>query len=357
MVPSHHLYPLLAACLASCVLFSPAHAAVVKFTYSFSAADTAAEIEGGRIFRVFRSQKMFKHNEGPGSATYEPLVALEAMVSFKSGGKHVKGEALAGFFYQENPLDWGSGSVKTPGDLICNNKTGTFGAADWLLEQKRQKSNQRRSNTKKPNVLAAEHKIKKSGFYYPVIAACVSGSGVPVEFEGDVTWLNPYGYLPYTLYGFLPLYGILGIAYAVLAVLFGFKSVISRKNLLGLHVWIAIVALVGLFECIVWYFWYRKSNQMGDASCCPIPNEVRLAMVLGVFKKCVSSILLLIVSLGYGITRPRLGWSLGNIVALLAIISTGSSLIFQLQRLKHIEDDPTTTMTSFWKPFLRMCAT
>ena len=173
-----------------------------------------------------------------------------------------------------------------------------------------------------------------------------------LSYSTAVTFLNPFGYLPSTLYGF---FGYLTVAYIGLSVIFGLKSCISRKHLLGLHFGIAVVILTGLFECMVWYFVYRNGNQTGTPSCCPIPDDTRIAVVLSVFKKSVSRVLLLVVSLGYGITRPRLGWSLSSLVALLGIVFTGSSLIFELERMKHIEEDPTSTITSFWSLPVNVC--
>eukprot|EP01041_Mallomonas_annulata_P012548 gene12548-26427_t len=101
---------------------------------------------------------------------------------------------------------------------------------------------------------------------------------------GEITFHNPYGYLPAELYGFLPF----------------------EESALMLHHAILFVVLIATVEATTWFAAYHSINKNGEPYCCPFPSQVVAALVLQVFRQTFSRTLLLVVCLGYGVVRPKL---------------------------------------------------
>merc|ERR550525_669950 len=79
-------------------------------------------------------------------------------------------------------------------------------------------------------------------------------------------------------------------------------SVIWWKELLNIQNCIAMVILLGLFECILWYTYFTNWNSSGLRG----PINFVLATLFTVMKATFSYMLVLVASLGWGITRPYL---------------------------------------------------
>jgi len=123
---------------------------------------------------------------------------------------------------------------------------------------------------------------------------------------GDVSFRNPYGYIPAELFGLLPFEIARVIAYFVFGIFFLFYYCKHRSSTLPLHNYILFVFLVALIESAVWYAAYQLINISGEPYCCPFPPVVIAALVLQLFRQTFARMLLLIISLGYGIVRPKL---------------------------------------------------
>ena len=123
---------------------------------------------------------------------------------------------------------------------------------------------------------------------------------------GDVSFRNPYGYIPAELFGLLPFEIARVIAYFIFGIFFLFYYCKHRSSTLPLHNYILFVFLVALIESAVWYAAYQLINISGEPYCCPFPPVVIAALVLQLFRQTFARMLLLIISLGYGIVRPKL---------------------------------------------------
>jgi len=308
--------------------------------------------------RVFSSAVMYSADDGPPSiiakTSYTPEVELSVAVTYQSSGafggaRETGSQTLIGFYYSKDPVDT-SKSIYV-GDIVCNNVTGKFDDTGQLTNVKTV------TDMGKSAALSMQssHTIMKTGFYFPVVSLCSVGDDIDAVISGQVAFVNPYGYLPASLYGFLPLYASLAIGYILLGMFFGCRSIVNRKHLLRLHLGAFLVIIVGMIECMSWFLVYLNSNRTGELTCCPVTKDARISLVLKVFKTAVSRVLLLVVSLGYGITTPKLSYSVACGVAVLALVYTGSSLIFEVEHMKHIEDDPSDTMTSFWSMPVNVC--
>eukprot|EP01116_Phalansterium_solitarium_P023148 TRINITY_DN7966_c0_g1_i3.p1 TRINITY_DN7966_c0_g1~~TRINITY_DN7966_c0_g1_i3.p1 ORF type:complete len:553 (+),score=128.31 TRINITY_DN7966_c0_g1_i3:164-1822(+) len=175
--------------------------------------------------------------------------------------------------------------------------------------------------------------VGKSGMYYLYLINCVTddqGEYVSVFVDGEpgATFMNPYGYLNGELYGFLPFFGAMALVYLLFGIIWFIMSARHFRELLKLQNAIAGVIALGMVEMATWYFDNLGYNQHGR-------NYIG-AMIVGVivstFKRTVSRILVLSVSIGFGVVRPTLG-AARNKVILLGVLYCGFSMALNIVEL------------------------
>jgi hypothetical protein len=170
--------------------------------------------------------------------------------------------------------------------------------------------------------------VKRSGVYVVLMATCDPFSS-PIKIEGFAESMDPYGYLPADLFGNLPFYGMMSCIYVVLGVLWLTVCFIHSSELLPLQLWITAVLSLGMIETTLLFLHYLTWNDYGN----PSIFASTLAMVFGVTKRAASRVLVLMVSLGYGVVRPSLGDEMDKILYLgaayflLSLVYTISSLM------------------------------
>ena len=146
------------------------------------------------------------------------------------------------------------------------------------------------------------------------------GNKEGVLFKGQVAFSNAFGYLAAQHFAFLPFYALLTSMY--FALLIGFIALCFwyRKNLTILHGAVAALAAIGTLECALYFILYLWKNLTGTASWPPPPLQW-VAAIVGVGKRSLGRVLLLIVSLGYSVVRPRLS-------ALTVVVIAGLTIVF-----------------------------
>eukprot|EP00743_Colponemidia_sp_Colp-15_P004904 GILK01005286.1.p1 GENE.GILK01005286.1~~GILK01005286.1.p1 ORF type:complete len:499 (+),score=74.37 GILK01005286.1:123-1619(+) len=150
--------------------------------------------------------------------------------------------------------------------------------------------------------LSEKFPVKKTGYYYMMMASCMAATKT-VTVTGQSQWMNPYGYLPGELYHFLPFYGWLTLVYVLLAVFWFVLCAMNWKELLMLQNCISAVLVLATLEALIWYVDYNTFNNSGVRSAGPTV----FAILASVIKKTVSRMLVLVVSMGWGVVRPSLG--------------------------------------------------
>jgi hypothetical protein len=126
------------------------------------------------------------------------------------------------------------------------------------------------------------------------------------KIDGEITFRNPYGFLPGELFGFLPFEGARMVAYVLFGIVYLYFYCRYFSSTLPLHMGVLAVYLVALAEATTWYASYQQINLTGQPYCCPFPEPVVAALVLQIFRQTLSRTLLVVVGLGYGIVRPKL---------------------------------------------------
>lgn len=153
----------------------------------------------------------------------------------------------------------------------------------------------------------ADYKVLQSGVQNVLFQLCPSlVSSSSVALTGEISFKNPYGYLPGRFYGYLPFEGARFFAFLVFFVLYLGMVLKHRKHLLRLHYAILGVLVVATAEALSWFLAFSHMNSVGTPYCCPFPAVVISAMVFELIQKTLSRALLLLICLGYGIARPSL---------------------------------------------------
>lgn len=83
------------------------------------------------------------------------------------------------------------------------------------------------------------------------------------------------------------------------------------RDLLRIQFWIGAVIILGMLEKAVFYSEYQSIRYKGDY----VQGAVIFAELLSALKRSLARILVLIVSLGYGIVKPRLGTTVHRLAA------------------------------------------
>ena len=126
-----------------------------------------------------------------------------------------------------------------------------------------------------------------------LLVACLaspSAEGLPLlPMQIQLTFANPYGYLPAQLYGMLPTFGVLFVGYLLLLLAFGGALILQRKYVLKLQYIVLAVILLGVVETVAWFIVYESKNRTGIpnpcADVCPTTADYVIAALLSVAKR------------------------------------------------------------------------
>uniref|UniRef100_A0A453I5S6 GOST seven transmembrane domain-containing protein n=1 Tax=Aegilops tauschii subsp. strangulata TaxID=200361 RepID=A0A453I5S6_AEGTS len=175
--------------------------------------------------------------------------------------------------------------------------------------------------------------INKTGMYYLYFMFCdpqLRG----LKITGRTVWRNPHGYIPGKMAPMMTFFGFMSLAYLALGLLWFLQFVRCWKDILQLHYHITAVIALGMCEMAFWYFEYANFNSTGTR-----PMGITLwAVTFTAVKKTVSRLLLLVVSMGYGVVRPTLGGITYRVAALAIIYFTASEALELVENLGNIND-------------------
>ena len=148
----------------------------------------------------------------------------------------------------------------------------------------------------------AEVPITKTGMYNLFFIACDPKLKGTV-MSGKTVWKNPDGYLPGRMAPLMKFYVYMAIAYLLLSAVWFSQYMRFWKDILQLQHCITVVIGLGLLEMMLWYLDYANFNNTGTR---PIVITTWVVTV-GAIRKTLSRLLILSVSMGYGVVRPTLG--------------------------------------------------
>jgi hypothetical protein len=133
------------------------------------------------------------------------------------------------------------------------------------------------------------------------------------NLTGSFVVKGPQGYLQAIDWPCLPFYAVMFVLYAVYLIIWLVLCCYYRKDILRVQYWIGAVILLGLLEKTVYLGEYNTLNSTGHSS---VSGAIIFGELLSCAKRTLSRMLVVIVSVGFGIVRPRLGPTLHKILAM-----------------------------------------
>ncbi|XP_053567944.1 transmembrane protein 87B [Bombina bombina] len=123
---------------------------------------------------------------------------------------------------------------------------------------------------------------------------------------------GPHGYISASEWPLMIFYMVMCIIYILFGLLWLYWSAYYWKDLLRIQFWIAAVIFLGMLEKAVFYSEYQNVNSTGMASY----GLLIFAELVSAVKRTLARLLVTIVSLGYGIIKPRLGAVMHRVVGI-----------------------------------------
>ncbi|XP_054913254.1 transmembrane protein 87A-like isoform X2 [Poeciliopsis prolifica] len=130
-------------------------------------------------------------------------------------------------------------------------------------------------------------------------------------FTMKVEMKGPHDYSSPADWPLMIFFMVMCIVYVLFGALWLFWCACYWTDLLRIQFWIGAVIILGMLEKAVFYSEYQSIRYKGDY----VLGAVIFAELLSALKRSLARILVLIVSLGYGIVRPRLGTTVHRLVA------------------------------------------
>ncbi|XP_055594270.1 transmembrane protein 87A [Uranotaenia lowii] len=176
--------------------------------------------------------------------------------------------------------------------------------------------------------------ITKDGLYIFVLHMEPKEPMDKFEANVHVEMKSASGYLSAVDWPLLPFYGAMCLVYVILGVIWLTVSFLQWRDLLRIQFWIGGVILLGMLEKAMFYGEYQSINSTGVS----VRGMVLLAEWVSCGKRTLARMLVIIVSLGFGIVKPRLGPMLHRVVgtgALYLVLACVESFL----RIMHTKND------------------
>ncbi|KAF5752631.1 transmembrane protein 87A-like [Tripterygium wilfordii] len=175
--------------------------------------------------------------------------------------------------------------------------------------------------------------INRTGMYYLYFMFC-DPQLTGMKIIGRTVWRNPEGYLPGKMAPLMTFHGLMSLAYIILGLVWFLRFGQYWKDIIQLHYHITAVIGLGMCEMALWYFEYANLNSNGAR-----PMGITIwAVTFSAVKKTVSRLLLLVVSMGYGVVRPTLGGITSKLLLLGATYLVFSEALGLVEHLGNIND-------------------
>nr|DAD49155.1 TPA_asm: hypothetical protein HUJ06_019092 [Nelumbo nucifera] len=152
--------------------------------------------------------------------------------------------------------------------------------------------------------------------------------------EGKTIWKNPTGYLPGRMAPLMKFYGFMSLAFVVLGIFWFSQYARFWREILQLQNCITLVIALGMFEMTLWYFEYAEFNKTGIR-----PTGITIwAVTFGTVKRTVARLIILMVSMGYGVVRPTLGGLTSKVIMLGGTFFIASEVLELVENVGVIND-------------------
>ncbi|KAM3245860.1 hypothetical protein P3L10_007627 [Capsicum annuum] len=155
-----------------------------------------------------------------------------------------------------------------------------------------------------------------------------------VTVEGKTIWKNPTGYLPGRMAPLMNFYGCMSLAFVLLGIFWFSQYARFWREVIPLQNCITLVITLGMLEMAFWYFDYAEFNETGVR---PTGTTV-WAVTFGTVKRTVSRLVILIVSMGFGVVRPTLGGLTSKVLLLGGTFFLASEVLELVENVGAVSD-------------------
>ncbi|KAK4427413.1 Transmembrane protein 87A [Sesamum alatum] len=187
--------------------------------------------------------------------------------------------------------------------------------------------------------------ITKTGMYNLYFIHC-DPQLKDVVVDGKTVWKNPTGYLPGRMAPLMKFYGFMSLAFVMLGVFWFSQYARFWREVLPLQNSITLVITLGMFEMAFWYYDYAEFNETGTRS----TGITVWAVTFGTVKRTVSRLIILIVSMGYGVVRPTLGGLTSKVLLLGGTFFVASEVLELIENVGAVSDLSGKTRMFFVLP-------
>ncbi|XP_004252401.1 uncharacterized protein [Solanum lycopersicum] len=175
--------------------------------------------------------------------------------------------------------------------------------------------------------------ITKTGMYNVYFMHC-DHNLKEVVVEGKTIWKNPTGYLPGRMAPLMNFYGYMSLMFVLLGIFWFSQYARFWREVLALQNCITLVITLGMFEMALWYFDYAEFNETGVR-----PTGITVwAVTFGAVKRTVARLIILMVSMGYGVVRPTLGGLTSKVLLLGGTFFLASEVLELVENVGTVSD-------------------
>lgn len=181
--------------------------------------------------------------------------------------------------------------------------------------------------------------VNKSNLFYLYLVKCPSPIN-SVVINGDIQFVNPYGYIPGERVGILFFVAFLSSIYVITAAVWTVKCIFQRRYFGSIHLAITIVLVMCILECVADFIDLIYYNNHGYHTFFFLLSAISTTLI----RKVVTRVMVLLICLGYGSIKGRLSkpvWIYILSYAILYFIFTSINDILHLLSLD-------SKISNFW---------
>lgn len=175
--------------------------------------------------------------------------------------------------------------------------------------------------------------ITRTGMYNLYFIHCApSLDGLVID--GKTIWKNPTGYLPGRMAPLMNFFGFMSLAFVVLGLFWFSQYARFWREVMPLQNCVTLVIALGMFEMALWYFEYAEFNETGIR-----PRGITFwAVTFGAIKRTIARVLILVVSMGFGVVRPTLGGLTSKVMMLGTTFFLASEVLELVENVGAVSD-------------------
>ncbi|XP_052039538.1 transmembrane protein 87B isoform X2 [Apodemus sylvaticus] len=155
-------------------------------------------------------------------------------------------------------------------------------------------------------------RTQKDGFHIFIVSIKTEKTDADWNLNVSLSMVGPHGFISASDWPLMIFYMVMCIVYILYGVLWLLWSACYWKDILRIQFWIAAVILLGMLEKAVFYSEYQNINSTGLST----QGLLIFAELISAVKRTLARLLVIIVSLGYGIVKPRLGTVMHRVIGL-----------------------------------------